>query len=79
MRFQIEYNQVGQPPSRWRLFLQKVLAWVVLIAFVALVVTLAAFFFSIVAAVVAALLVVAAIAAVVLRIKYRKWWPKKRG
>ncbi len=77
MRYLIEYQPAeGPPPSRWRALLQQIVAWLVLAAFVALVVTLAVFFFSIIAAVVAALLIVGAIAAAVMRIKYRNWpWP----
>jgi membrane protein YdbS with pleckstrin-like domain len=82
MRYIIETHTSGPPPSRWRLFWQQALAWVILIAFAALVVTLAIVFFSAIASLVAALVVVlvifAAIAAVVLRIKYRRWWPQNR-
>jgi uncharacterized membrane protein len=73
MRYLLDYNSSDPPPSRWRALLQRIAAWVVLAAFVALVITLAVIFFSLVAAVVAALLIVGAIAAVVWRVKYRDW------
>lgn len=74
MRYLLEYQPVQiPPPSRWRVLLQQIVAWLLLGAFVALVVTLAVFFFSLIAAVVAALLIVGAIAAMVMRIKYRNW------
>ena len=82
MRYIIETHQSGPPPSRWRAFWQQALAWVIVLAFAALVITLAVFFFSAIASVVAALvvglIVVGAIVALVVRIKYRKWWRKDR-
>ncbi len=75
MRYLIEYHQTGQPPSRWRAFWQQVLAWVILVAFAAITVTLAIFFFSVVASIVAALLIIGALTALVFRLRYGPgWW-----
>jgi hypothetical protein len=80
MRYLIEYNPDTPPPSRWKLLLMRIGAWLSLAAFVALVIMLAAFFFSVIVSIVAALVVIGLIVAVYWRIKYRNWLrPPKSG
>ena len=80
MRYLLEYSSNTPAPSRWKLLLMRVGAWLFLAAFVALVITLAVIFFSVVASLVAALLIIGAIVAVIWRIKYRNWLrPPKSG
>jgi hypothetical protein len=74
MRYIINSNSDEPPPSRWRLLLAQIGAWLFLAAFVALVITLAVIFFSVIASIVAALLIIGAIVAVVWRIKYRNYF-----
>ncbi len=70
MRYLIEYTERNVPTSRWQRFCQRLAAWLILAAFLALVVVLAVFFFSLVAAIVGALLVVGAVYAFVWRLRF---------
>ncbi|HEY3396695.1 MAG TPA: hypothetical protein VGM19_03450 [Armatimonadota bacterium] len=76
MRYVVLLNKNGQPPSRWQLLGQQILAGLILLAVLAAVIALATFFFSVIAAVIVVVLIAGVILALVLRLKYGKWWER---